>query len=151
MQQGDPLASGTLAFAFALHHIVERINIDRSNTVCFVLYSSPCRIRAYSHNALRVLQENDFQIIKDWYELLAMLNVPIDIRRGLLQHEKDQQHYLALEECLDHFIRNHPNASWKTFVDAVEKLDHKVAKSLRVRFMQKKGTCSKKYQLISLY
>ena len=85
-----------------------------------------------THNALRLLQESGFQTDKDWFQLMESLEVPLDTRRKLnLQAEKCQNYNMALEEGLDWFIANNQNPSWMTLINAVERCNRNVAKTLK--------------------
>ena len=85
-----------------------------------------------THNALRLLQDSGFQTVKDWFQLTESLEVPLDTRRKLnIQAEKCQNYNMALEEGLDWFIANNRNPSWMTLINAVERCNRNVAKTLK--------------------
>lgn len=85
-----------------------------------------------AHNALRLLQDSYFNVTKHWHQMGGDLGVSLDNRRRLQELAIRTQNYDgALEECLDWWISNTPDASWEILVETVER--HEVSTSDRMR------------------
>lgn len=85
-----------------------------------------------SHNALRLLQDSNFNIISHWHQMGGDLSVSLDERRKYQEQALRTQNYDgALEECLDTWIRNVPDPSWEMLIQAVERYEISTSDKMR--------------------
>ena len=83
-------------------------------------------------DALRALKDNGFLTTSHWHQLGSDLGVSLDERRRLREQALIAQNYdVALEECLDIWIRNSKEASWDVLIQAVERLEIATADRMR--------------------
>ena len=89
-----------------------------------------------SSEAIGILKDSGFKVFSSWQSLGSELNVPLDTRRQLRYEAiASGDHNQALEECLDYWVKNNPNASWEKLIEAVERTDEKEAsRKMRERF-----------------
>ena len=82
---------------------------------------------------MQILRHSRYQVSLYWQDLAYCLGVPTELLNMQRDRVKNNtfQHWEALEECIDWWIRNYPNSSWEQLLDIVKRLDKKAANEMK--------------------
>ena len=73
---------------------------------------------------MNILQQSGFNIPEKWNRLAGIIGISISERKNLLDEAQTTQDYhFALEQALDSWITNAPQASWEGLLSAVEQFE----------------------------